>query len=124
MKKLALVLVLLLAVSGATLFAQANFSALPSGSWADKNENWDATWTFSSSGITVRDNQGGGSYTYNLGNIEGLKAVQSGMSAGIQFSSTDNGRTITFYPNVTNGTMAMTIERSGLSAYRVTMNKQ
>ena len=126
MKKLALVLILLLAVSGATLFAQAvSLSSLPSGSWVDKNENWDGTWTFSSTGITIRDNQTGTvTGTYNLGNMQNLKAVTSGATAGISFYSADNGKTFAFYANPVGGSMVLTIDREGQAQYRATMPKQ
>ena len=122
MKRLALVLVLLLAVSGATLFAQASFSSLPSGSWLDTNFN--GLWTFSAAGITIKCNETGASNTFTTSNIKGLTAVAVGMSAGIQFSSDTFGKRYTFAPNVTNGTMTLTIDRDGLPQYTVTMQKR
>ncbi|MCL2211901.1 MAG: hypothetical protein FWB95_08270 [Treponema sp.] len=124
MKKLALVLVLLLAVTGATqLFAQgADFSSLPSGSWLDSNYN--GTWTFSASGITIKCNATGASNTFTTSNIQSLRPVRSGLTAGISFASSTFGKTYNFYPNLTDGTILLTIDREGQSQYSVTMRKQ
>jgi len=124
MKKLAFVLVLLLAVTGAAqLFAQSvDFSSLPSGSWLDKN--WNGTWTFSASGITIKDNATGDSNTFTLNNIQDLKATRSGLTAGISFSSNTFGKTYSFFPNLTDGTMLLTIDREGKPQYSVRMDKQ
>ena len=124
MKKLVLVFVLLFAVTGAAqLFAQAvDFSALPSGSWLDTTYN--GTWTFSSSGITIKCNATGASNTFTTSNIQNLKAVRSGVTPGIGFGSSTFGKTYNFYPNLTDGTITLVIEREGQAQYSIKMNKQ
>jgi len=122
MKKLVLVLVLLFAVTGAYLFAQAaDFSSLPTGSWLDSNYN--GTWTFSAAGITIKCNKTGSSTTFTPSNIQGLKAVMSGFTAGINFSSSATGKSYSFFP-ATDGTMLLRIDREGLEPYSVTMQKR
>jgi len=123
MKKLVLVLVLFFAVTGAYLFAQSvDFSSLPSGSWLDHNYN--GTWTFSAAGITIKCNKTGSSTTFTPNNIQDLKAVRSGLSAGISFSSSATGKTYAFYPNPADGTMGLAIDIAGRDQYQVTMKKQ
>jgi len=123
MKKL-LVLVLLFAVMGAAqLFAQ-DFSSLPAGSWDDRNANWDGTWTFSATGVTIRDNATGQSTTFTTANIQDLKAVRAGMQAGISFASATLGKTFSFFPNLTDGTMLLIIVRPNEDEYRVSMPKR
>lgn len=123
MKKL-LVLVLLFAVMGAVqLFAQ-DFSSLPTGSWTDRNANWNATWTFAATGITVKCNDTGVSNTFTTANIQDLKAVRAGFTPGISFSSAAFGKTYSFYPNTTDGTMLMSIVRENEDEYQVTMPRQ
>ncbi|MCL2196523.1 MAG: hypothetical protein FWB77_02790 [Treponema sp.] len=123
MKKIVLVFVLLFAVTGAAqLFAQAaDFSTLPSGSWLDTTYN--GTWTFSSSGITIKCNATGASNTFTTRNIQDLKAVRSGASAGISFASSTFGKTYSFFPNV-DGSITLVIDRTGQTQYSIKMNKQ
>jgi len=59
-----------------------------------------------------------------LSNMQNLKAVTSGATAGISFYSADNGRTFAFYANPVGGAMSLTIDREGQSQYRATMQKQ
>ena len=122
MKKLVLVLVLLFAATA--LFAQAAdvLSSLPSGSWLDHNFN--GTWTFSASGISIRDNATGQVTTFNLSNMENLRAVRSGLMPGVGFSNASVGKSFSFYPNLADGTMNLSIERAGQATYTVVMQKQ
>jgi len=118
-----LFLVLLFTVMGVCLFAQAaDFSSLPSGSWLDHNYN--GTWTFSATGITLKCNMTGSSSTFTTGNIQGLRSVMNGRSAGIQFSSSATGKTYTFIPIIADGTMRLTIDREGEPQYVVVMQKR
>lgn len=122
MKKMILVLVLLFAA--AALYAQ-DFSSLPSGSWNDNNSpKWNGTWTFSASGITIKDNDGGGSVTFTTRNVKDIKAARIGSSAGISFSSDDTGKTYRFAPNLTDGTMTIQITKDDGETYEKKMTKQ
>ena len=116
------ILVLFFALTGAYLFAQAaDFSSLPSGSWLDSNYN--ATWTLSPSGITVKCEKNGSTATFSPGNIQGLKPASSGLSVGISFSSSTAGRTFSFLPSA-DGSMTLRIEKEGQEPYSVSMQKQ
>jgi len=120
MKKLVLVLVLLLA--SAALFAQTvDLSALPTGRWLD--HNFDAIWEFGASGIKLSTPTDGDIFTFTTGNIQNLRAVRSGVSAGIGFSCNATGRTYSFIPNLADGSMTMSIERDGLPNYQVVMQR-
>lgn len=122
MKKLVLVLVLLMAVGAVQLFAQDVMASLPTGSWIDTNYN--GTWTFAATGITIRCNTTGATYTFNTGNVQELAAARSGLSAGITFRSQARGKTYTFFPNLTDNTMRLLIDRPNEEQYVVTMRQQ
>jgi len=119
MKKLLLVLVLLFATTA--LFAQADLSKLPSGTWLDPN--YDASWNFSGSGIKLSTPTDGDIYTFTTRNIQDLKAVTSGTSAGVSFRCDATERTYTFLPSL-DGTITMKIDRDGKATYEIKMKKQ
>jgi len=120
MKRLGLVLVLLLAVGAVQLFAQ-DFSSLPAGSWIDTNYN--GTWTFSATGISITDNASGRVTTFTTSNIQNLRAVRTGLAAGISFASSAHGKTYNFFPNAAEGTMTLTIDRQDQPQYSIVMRR-
>jgi len=98
-----------------------DFRSLPSGRWLDHNYN--GTWTFSAIGITIKCNKTGSSTTFTPSNVQNLKTAANGLSTGITFSSSAAGKTYTFFPNLTDGTMRMIIDREGQEQYSVEMKK-
>ena len=128
MKKLTLVLVLLLAVTGVSLFAQDfDLGSFPAGKWVHPDDK--TVWEFAATGIRILDTSGKVLFTFNNKEIKNFKAVLAGgTQPGFTFSYDTKdmqwARSYRFTINLSNSEVSRTIERDGLAADTVTMKKQ
>jgi len=122
MKKLIVVFVLLFAAT--TIFAQSiDMGSFPTGTWLDHNYN--ATWTFAATGITLKTTDGTFTYSFNSRNMEGFRLSMSGVQPSITFSCDAVGRTYVFRAALPATDLVMEIDNKALtSKYSVTMKKQ
>ena len=121
MKKLfAVLIVLLTAVSlSADPIQLGNF---PVGQWLDANYN--AVWDFTSSNIRILDTGGKVLYDFSGKTIQDFKVFMDGAQPGISFTCPEAGRSYRFVKTLTDTDLIMTIERSKLPSYTVTMKKR
>jgi hypothetical protein len=113
--------ILLLAVSlyAADPIQLGNF---PVGQWLDPNYN--VVWDFSSNNIRILSTSGSVLYDFSSKTIQDFSVFMDGVQPGISFTCPEAGRTYRFVKTLTNTDLIMTIERSSLPAYTVTMKKQ
>ena len=120
MKKLIVVLVLLLAASTVTVFAQSI-----DGKWLDSN--WDAVWEISASitGVNVRLLGTNGNLIYNFsGMMQDREFSNEGLNAVLSFKCDDVGRSYRFVTNLPGSNLTMVIKRPNEPDYTVNMPKQ
>ena len=124
MKKLVLVLVVLLAVSGAVFAQNVSdiLSAIPAASYAHPSDG--TVWVFAATGITIQE-KGRAVATISTSEMKDLRAIAAG-GAGFAFNfKTDlYDRSYQFVYDATNGALRRTIDRSGLAQDVVTLQRQ
>jgi len=125
MKKVVLLLVIFLAVTGAALFAQdasTILGVIPAATYAHPTDG--STWTFAATGITVRGKDG--VCEIPASQMKGIASAAEGLtSPGFTFSF-DTGlfnRTYRFNLNA-DGTLKRTIDRAGMPQDVVTLTRQ
>jgi len=126
MKKLVLLLVIFLAVTGATLFAQdasSILSAIPAASYAHPSDG--TVWVFSATGLSIQEG-GRTVVTIPAGEMKGIASAMSGTNPGFTFSYATEAynRTYRFNINPLSGALTRTIDRAGLPQDVVTLQRQ
>jgi len=121
MKKFIVVLVLLLAVSTVSVFAQSI-----EGKWLDAN--YDAVWEISASltGVNVRlFDSTNGSLIYDFaGMIQNRSFANEGINPVLSFDCADTERSYKFVSNLPGTNLTMEIRRVDQPLYTVDMRKQ
>jgi hypothetical protein len=121
MKKLIVFLVIFFAA--VSLFADPiQLGNFPVGQWLDAN--YDAVWDFSSSNIRILSTSGVVLYDFSTKTINDFRVFLDGSSPGISFTCPEAGRSYRFVKPLANTTVILGIERTGLPAYSVTMQRQ
>jgi len=126
MKKFVLLLVIFLAVTGATLFAQdvsSILGAIPSASYAHPSDG--TVWVFSATSISIQE--GGRTVATIPGSeMKGLALAAQGTSPGFTFSYATEAydRTYRFNINAISGALTRTIDRAGLPQDVVELRRQ
>jgi len=124
MKKFALVLVIFLTVTGATLFAQSAESILAAIPSASYNHPSDGTvWVFAATGIEVQE-KGVTVASIPTSGMKDLAAARDGLQAGFSFSSDVYERKYRFTINAANGNVTRTIDRAGLAQDVVVLTRR
>ena len=124
MKKVVLLLVILMAVTGA-MFAQSAegiFAAIPAAAYTKSDDG--AVWTFAATSLTIRD--GNGSITIPIQEMRNLSAVMEGAFPGCSFAydTAAYKRTYKFVLNGMTGDVSLTIVRDGETLPVATLKKR
>jgi hypothetical protein len=122
MKKI-IVCLLVLFVAGAMYAADPiQLGNFPVGQWIDHNYN--VIWDFATNNIRILSTDGTVLYNFSGKTIQDFKVFLEGSQPGMSFSCTEAGRSYRFVKTLTDTDLIMTIERSGLPAYTITMKKR
>ena len=120
MKKIALVLVMVFAVSA--LFASplvlGNF---PSGRWMDRN--YDAIWEFSPTNIRITSPDGHVYFDFSNKTINDFRFYLDGDSPAVTFSCPEAGRTYKFVIQRPENDLLMEFDRVNYGKYEVKMRR-
>ena len=94
----------------------------PVGQWLDHNYN--VIWDFASNNIRILSTDGKVLYDFSGKTIQDFKVFMDGAQPGISFTCPEAGRSYRFVKTLTDTDLIMTIERSKLPSYTVTMKKR
>lgn len=123
MKRLAVALVLILAVSAAPAFAQGiNLGNFPLGSWFDAN--YDAVWEFTTGNIRILAPDGSLRFDFGAEGIQDFKVGAGADGPFITFACAAVGKSYKLTKPLLKAEMTLEIERANLPKYAVTMAKR
>ena len=123
MKKVVFLLVIFLAVTGATIFAQSAegiFAAIPAAAYTNSVDK--ATWTFSTSGLSIRDADG--SINIPIREMRDLAAAMDGANVGCTFAFDTEENKRTYRIMLTrSGSLNLTVVKNGVTMPVATLTK-
>lgn len=123
MKRLAVALVLILAISAVPAFAQGiNLGNFPLGTWIDAN--YDAVWEFSTGNIRILAPDGSLHFDFGAEGIQDFRVGAGSDGPFITFSCAAVGKSYKLTKPLLKAEMTLEIERAGLPKYAVTMAKR
>jgi len=124
MKKVVILLVIFMAVTGA-MFAQSAesiWAAIPAASFVKSDDG--AVWTFSPTGLTIRDKSG--SITIPLRDLKDLATAADGPAVGCSFAydTAAYKRTYRIIVNAMTSVITLAINRDGVALPVANLTKQ
>jgi len=122
MKRLAVILVLVLAVSGLAIAEGLDLGSFPLGKWLDANYN--AIWEFSTGNVRILSPSGTVYYDFGKATIEGLKVGLEGGAATLSFSCKETGKFYKFTKSLTDTGLILEIDPPWKVHYKVAMPRQ
>lgn len=123
MKRLALTLLVIVALGAVPAFAQGiNLGDFPLGSWLDAN--FDAVWEFSTGNIRILAPDGSLHFDFGAEGIQDFKVGAGADGPFITFSCAAAGKSYKLTKPLLKPEMTLEIERTGLPKYSATMAKR
>lgn len=123
MKRLAIVIVMILAIGAVPAFAQGiNLGNFPLGTWIDAN--YDAVWEFSTGNIRILAPDGSVHFDFGAEGIQDFRVGAGADGPFISFSCAAAGKSYKLTKPPLKAEMTLEIERAGLPKYAVTMAKR
>lgn len=118
MKKPIIVVFLLLILS-AGLWAEMDMGSFPVGKWMDSNYN--ASWNFTSGNITITLNDGTMAYDFSDKTIENFSVNTTAEGLVLSFSCKENGRSYRFIKGLTSLDLRLEMVKRNGKNYTVEM---
>lgn len=122
MKRIAVLLVLILACAGLAAAEGIALGSFPLGSWLDAN--YDAVWVFDTGNIVIKSPSGELVYDFGKATVEDFKIGAEAGGATLSFSCKETGKAYKFTKPLTSSDMILEIDPPWKVHYKVSMAKQ